>query len=350
MIQAYLISFLVTFFICLGVINLFKRFEIVDKPDGLRKIHKGNVPLGGGLVLFLSITIILYLIFPEYYPGTNGDHPGLSSIWFISLIILIMGLWDDINPMKPAIRIVIQVLASWFVIVITDIYIRDLGNLLELGNIQLGVFGIPITIFMVVGVCNAFNMLDGMDGLVASLLLIPSLFIAYISLINGLEGLLFLGSSCLIVFLIFNLGLFGKNFKIFLGDSGSMWLGFLSAWILICLTQNETKYNFAPVTALWFILIPLIDAISTFITRAWNKKSMFDGDRSHLHHILLDAGIKKWKVLLIFIALSLLSSFLGFYFIQNNTPEYLQFYGFLTAWFLYHLLFKTPPKSSKDLR
>ncbi len=342
MIIAYLVTALLTFIISFLTISIFRRLGVVDKPDQIRKIHKGDIPLGGGLVLFLSCSLSLFILFPEFTPGVYGDHPGLPTIWNISIIILLVGLYDDIVPMQPSIRIIVQVIASWLVIAFTDIYLRNLGDLFDLGIINLGAFGIPITIFMVVGVCNAFNMLDGMDGLVAFLLFIPAVFIGILANIHGSSGLIFIGPLILLVFLLFNLGLFGKKWKIFLGDSGAMWLGFLTAWILICLSQNETRYNFPPVTALWFVMIPLVDSLSTFLTRIWHKKSIFHGDRSHLHHALLDLGLNKWQVLSIFIFLTIISSGLGYCFIVYSIQEYYQLYGFLTIWFFYHLLIKQP--------
>ena len=338
----YFIAVFVTVVCILLTITVFRNFGILDRPDGVRKIHKGEISLGGGIAIFLSMTLILYIIFPEYSPGSFGNHSALGSIWVISSIILFLGLLDDIRPMKPAIRLIVQIVASWLVIVSTDVYVEDLGNLLDLGNIQLGSIGIPVTIFMVVGVCNAFNMLDGMDGLVGFLLLIPGTFLAVLSSMYGNIGLLYLASIVLSVFLVFNLGLLGKSKKIFLGDSGSMWLGFITAWFLICLSQNESSFNFAPVSALWFVLIPLVDALSTFMTRIWSKKSIFRGDRSHLHHILIDAGLKKWLILVIFLLFSAGFSALGFFFIVYEIPEYYQFYGFLTVWFFFHLLVKQP--------
>ncbi len=342
----YFYSSLLTFSSIVLTILFFRRLSILDRPDGVRKIHKGEIALGGGLALFLSSTLALYLFYPEFSPGNFGAHPALSSIWAISSVIIIMGLIDDIKPIPVSIRIIIQVIASWLVIASTDVYLTDLGNLFDLGNIELGKFGIPITIFMVVGVCNAFNMLDGMDGLVAFLLLIPATVLSYIAYTVNIEGLIFLPTAVLTTFLIFNLGLLGKKWKIFLGDSGSMWLGFITSWFLVCFAENETRFNFHPVSALWFVLIPVVDAMSTFTTRLLNRKSMFDGDRTHLHHILIDLGMKKSTVLLIFIIFSLSFSLLALYFIKYDTPEYLQFYGFLTVWFFYHLLIKVPMTSS----
>ena len=349
MLSAYFYSVLVTILISVLIIIIFRKLDIVDKPDGIRKIHKGEISYGGGIVLFFSFSIILYLGFPEFSLGVYGENPALSVIWFVSSIILFLGLIDDIKPIQPSIRIIIQVVASWLVIALTDVYLKDLGNLFDLGLIELGGLGIPVTIFMVVGMCNAFNMLDGMDGLVSFSLLIPSTFIAVLAYMNNSYGLIFIASIVLLIFLLFNLGLFGKKWKIFLGDSGSLWLGFLTAWFLVCFAENESNFSIYPVTALWFVLIPLVDALSTFLNRMVNRRSIFDGDRSHLHFILLDAGLKKWQVLCIFILINIFCSGLGFYFLQNNTPEYYQFYGFLTIWLFYHLLIKLPMTNEKKV-
>ena len=271
MMELYLFALFVSVILFFITSFAFKKAGIVDKPDGIRKIHKGDIPFGGGLALFGSF----------------------------SIIILFLGLWDDVKPLPTSARLIVQIFASWLVIIITDVYVRDLGNLFGWQNIYIDQLGIPLTIFMVVGVCNAFNMLDGMDGLVGFVLLITSAAIAVIASYNGTYGALFLGTLVISIFLLFNLGLLGRKRKIFLGDSGSMWLGFMAAWSLVVLSQNENML-FPPVTALWLILLPLIDAMSTFINRIWNSKSMFTGDRSHIHHMLLDSGLEKWKVLLIF--------------------------------------------------
>ena len=289
---------------CFLISLLFRKLGIVDKPDGVRKIHKGEIALGGGLAIFLPSLFFILVLYPESSLNSLSNSPELLTVFFISIIILSLGLWDDIKPLPTSIRLIVQIFASWLVIITTDIYIMDLGNLLGFGNLYLGPLGIPITIFMVVGVCNAFNMLDGMDGIVGFVILVCSSAISLIAYLNDVPEVLFLGSILCLVFLLFNLGLLGKKWKLFLGDSGSMWLGFITAWFLVILSQGEDRL-FLPVTALWLVLLPLIDALSTFLSRLWNRKSLFLGDRNHIHHILLDAGLEKWKVLLIFLIIYL---------------------------------------------
>ena len=257
-----------------------------------------------------------------------------------------LGLYDDIKPLPFSARLIIQILTSWLVIIITDVHIVNLGDLLGFGDLYLSELGIPVTLFMVVGVCNAFNMIDGMDGLVGIVIFITLTSLSILLDFTGNASSLYFGTVLAITFLTFNLGLFGKKWKIFLGDSGSMWIGFMIAWTLVILSHGEEKV-FPPVTALWFILLPLIDALSTFITRLWNKKSMFQSDRTHIHHMLLDSGLSQWKVLFVCFIISLISASFGIYAKENSIPEAKQFYGFLTVWIFYLLLVKYPLVTSK---
>jgi UDP-GlcNAc:undecaprenyl-phosphate GlcNAc-1-phosphate transferase len=341
MIKIYLLMGCISFFSFYFVSMLFKRLGIVDKPDGIRKIHKGEVPLSGGFSFFISFLIIIFYLYPGSFKDGAIGGPELRQVFLVSTIILFLGLMDDIKPLATSVRLIFQIFASWLVIIITDVYIVNLGDLLGFGSFYLGTAGIPLTIFMVVGVCNAFNMIDGMDGLVGIIFLILCTSISIIAYSDSMQGFLFLTPVVALVFLLFNLGLLGKKQKIFLGDSGSTWIGFFVAWTLIILSKGETKI-FEPVTALWFIMLPLIDALSTFLSRFWNRKSMFTADRTHIHHMLLDAGLKKEFVLLILLFITVISSGFGIFANFFSIAESKQFYGFLTVWFFYYLLIKYP--------
>lgn len=342
----YMIAVTLVSFFCISI--LFKRNGLVDRPDGVRKIHEGEVSLGGGIALFLPAVFLLIFVLEEDL--SFSYIPLLVTVFYVSIIILLLGLYDDIKPLPFSARLIVQIFASWLVIILTDVHVVNLGNLLGPGSIYLSELGIPITIFMVVGVCNAFNMIDGMDGLVGIVTFVSVSAISFMAVITGLGDMhLFLGSILFLIFLAFNLGFLGKRSKIFLGDSGSMWIGFMMAWFLVILSQGEEKL-FQPVTALWFILLPLIDALSTFLTRLWNRKSMFHSDRTHIHHMLLDSGLSKWTVLLVFLIISILSAIFGIFANINSIPEPEQFYGFLTIWFFYFLLVKYPLVSNKNKR
>ena len=121
-----------------------------------------------------------------------------------------------------------------------------------------------------------------------------------------------------------------------------MWVGFITAWFLIILSSDPENSLLKPVNALWLVSIPLIDALSTFLTRLAKRKSIFTGDRSHIHHMMLDAGLPKWKVLSILFLISIISSSALLLFALNKVEESLQFYGFLTLWLFYYLIIKYP--------
>ncbi len=341
MLKSYLLVFFISVVSFFFISKLFKSIGIIDKPDGVRKIHKGDIPLSGGTSLFVSFILIISIVYPSTLEEVDFKETSILQVFLISPIILFLGLWDDIKPLPTSIRLIFQIFASWLVIIVTDVYLIDLGDLFGFGNLFLGTIGIPLTIFMVVGVCNAFNMIDGMDGLVGIILLVLCFALSSIIYLGAQHTFLFFSPIVAIVFLLYNLGVLGQNQKIFLGDSGSTCIGFITAWALIIFSQGDERL-FQPVTALWLIMLPLIDALSTFLNRLWNKKSMFIGDRTHIHHMMQDAGLKKQTVLLIFLLISILSSGFGVLANLNSIPESTQFYGFLTIWFFYYLLIKYP--------
>ena len=126
----------------------------------------------------------------------------------------------------------------------------------------------------------------------------------------------------------------------FLGG-GATWLGFLLAWTLVILSQGDNSI-ISPVSAIWFILLPLIDAFSTILTRIRSKKAIFSGDRTHIHHLLLDTGFEDKKVLIIFLIVSLISCLFAIFSIFFEIEDFYLFYGFLTLWVFYSLLIKYP--------
>lgn len=332
----FLISTLLGFVSCLIFRKISKIVNLVDIPDGVRKTHLGLVPLGGGLAIAFTFFLccILFIEVDKF----------LLTISVSSLVLLFIGVLDDLITLPVSVRLIFQILVSWIVIIVTDVYIRDLGDLLGLGHIYLGQLGIPITIFMLVGVCNAFNMLDGMDGLVSMISLIALLIISIVSFYNGIDfswSIALLGA--IFAFFLFNIGVLGKKFQLFLGDSGAIPLGFFLAWMLVFLSQEPNKV-IEPVSAIWIVLIPLVDALSTFYRRKRAGQGIFLGDRYHIHFILLDGGLSKNLTLTILSLLSLLGALIALYFLIKPVQPYYMFYGFLTIWVFYLLLTKNPPK------
>ena len=314
------IAGLIVFILLLS--KLAKKINLVDVSDQDRKDHIGAIPLVGGIGVYISI-VYGTLVF-----GVNNFY----IILIISLVpIMIAGIIDGFRgiDVRPVYRILAQMISCWIVIALTDLYIKDLGNIFGFGSINLGTLGIPFTIFSVVGICNAFNMLDGKDGLVGSVSIIIMSFLMIILFINGTfdQWPIILVSS-IAVFLAFNLNLFGQRRKIFLGDHGSTGLGYLIAWSLIYLSEDTD--HITPVSALWFVILPLSDALLTFYRRIKSSRSVFQADRLHFHHLLSDHGASDMTILFIFCVITFISSLIATLSIIFEISEYLMLYFYLT--------------------
>lgn len=268
---------------------LARRIGLVDEPNN-RKRHRGRVPLIGGLCFFLgTISGLVYL--------GNLDHFIVSLLASGSLIVL-SGLVDDLYDLKPRTRLFIQAGVVAMVIASTGVHIDSAGALFGGEPVRLYWLGIPLTVVAVVGLVNAFNMLDGIDGLAGSLALVS---IASIFAFSGASwpvpsALLVLQilAIALVPYLLVNLG-WPDGRRIFMGDAGSMVIGFVLAWSVIHLSQRDAVL--APVDALWCVALPVLDTLAVMYQRMRRGESPFRADRSHLHHLLLDAGLSPRKAL-----------------------------------------------------
>ena len=325
-----------------ATVNIFpltnNRFKVV-LPNGEEKFYLNNK----GKISELSSqdNIVIQTFSPE---STDQDRINLDnfsiSLYICALFIMIFMIFDDSYDIKASYRLIFQSLVVLLMIAMTDEKISGVGNLLGFGDINLGILSIPFTVFCVVGLMNAFNMIDGLNGICASFALIPILFVAFFG--NFSYGLL-IPIGAIVGFLAYNLGYLGKKRRVFLGDSGSNMLGFAVAFICIEYSQNINHLSHInPVTALWLVAIPLIDCISVLISRVIKGIMPFKAGRDHLHHKIFDLGIKPKKILFIFIILSLLFALIGYY-LENNFPnkEYISFYAFAVLSAFYYLISKT---------
>ncbi len=274
---------------------------------------------------------------------TNIDTINLNnfsiSLYICALFIMIFMIFDDYLTISPIYRLLFQFSIVSLMIVMSGEHLHQIGNLLGLGVIELGVFAIPFTIFCVVGLMNAFNMIDGLNGICASLALIPIMYVTFLG--NFSYGLLVpIGS--ILGFLAYNLGYLGKKRRVFLGDSGSNMLGFAVAFVCIEYSQNINHSSYInPVTALWLVALPLIDCITVMMSRVIKGIMPFNPGRDHLHHKLLDLGIKPKRILIIFVGVSSALALIGFLIeINFENKEYISFYTFLTLSLFYYLLSK----------
>ena len=312
--------------------NYAKKYNIlVDIPDRSRKFHKRPTPMTGGLGILASL-----LISGKLYIDLNnltGYVPEFTfQLMVISIPLLLLFLIDDLKEIKPIFRFLIQSLLSVYMIMSTGVYLESLGNLFGFGVINLGILSIPFTVFCVVGIMNAFNMMDGVNGLCSGCAMIALILIGFYSgLIYDSMLVLIIGS--MIGFILFNLGLFGKKRGVFLGDSGSNLIGFWVAWIAIYASQSKI-YNIEPITMLWFVAIPLLDCIGLIFSRIIKGMSLSTAGRDHIHHKLMNKFSSKGTLNFILIV-TFLTGILGA-FIEIFFAPYISTILFLIYAFIYY--------------
>ena len=314
--------------------NYAKKYKVlVDLPDRSRKFHKRPTPLTGGLGILLAL-----LVSGKLYIDLNNLTGCLPEFTFqlmvISVPLLILFLIDDLKGLKPLIRILIQCALSGYMIFSTGVYLESLGNLFGFGNINLGLFGIPFTLFCVVGVMNAFNMMDGINGLCSGCAMLALILIGFSSgLIYDSMLVLIIGST--LGFVIFNLGFLGKKRGVFLGDSGSNLIGFWVAWIAVYASQNQ-NYFIEPITMLWFISIPLLDCVGLIFSRIKKGLSWSTAGRDHIHHKLMKKFTSR-QTLIIILAITFITGLFGI-FIEIIASSVVSSILFLTYAMMYYVL------------
>ena len=291
-------------------------------PDGSSEIYSyenGQVKnISSPLEGFLSPLI-------KNSAGLEVDSASLAMFICGGFIVFFMMI-DDFIGIRASIRLAFQALIAYLFILMCDVSIINLGNLFGFGVIELKyIYSIIFTIFCVIGLMNAFNMIDGLNGICASFALMPLLILMFFGSVK--YGLL-IPIGALIGFLTYNLGWFGKKRGVFLGDSGSNLLGFIVAILCIDLSQEHQAIN--PVTALWLVAIPLLDCVGVMGSRLLKGIGPFKPGRDHLHHKLLDLGLTQNNILVLFITLSSGLGLIGWMFeVVFPSKEYLSFYSFV---------------------
>ena len=300
----------------------------ITLPDGNKTIYK--ISDSGESVLMSTSNNSKDLIISNFSFG----------LVLFTILLQFLMVFDDLRGLKAVTRLFIQGCCAGGLIFFSGVYIQSLGNLFGLGELLLGPWGIPFTIFCVVGMINAFNMIDGLNGLCASLCLVCFTAIIYMINADTVPSLfpLILPVGAITGFLMYNLGVLGNQRTVFLGDNGSNALGFMCAWILVYFSSVENS-NFAPVTALWFVAIPFFDAVGVMTSRAIKGIMPLKSGRDHLHHRLLDMGLSSNTIYVVLIFISALSAVIGYIF-NHSFPEshYISFYAFMILWLCYHFL------------
>lgn len=305
------------------------KINLLDKPN-TRKRHVGAIPLIGGISVFLGVLTSSLVTLPS--------EPLLQALLVCSILIVILGVVDDAKDISPWFRLGVQSLLTILLSKATGISLHQLGDIAGLGNISVRWFDIVITVIAICGAINAFNMMDGIDGLAGSMALVSfiGLAILFHDTIPLLADFCQIFILALIPYLCVNLSLFSAKRKIFLGDAGSMLLGFVIGFMVIFGSQQTHSINaFRPVTALWIIGLPLMDMVGIMIRRISKGQSPLRADRNHLHHILMHAGFSPRESLSIMVLLGSTMMAVGVLGEHFNMPEIVMMGLFLALFAAY---------------
>jgi UDP-GlcNAc:undecaprenyl-phosphate GlcNAc-1-phosphate transferase len=331
----YLSSFLIAFSITVNLLfvlqHLAQKIGLVDKPNH-RKHHSNEVPLIGGIAMFCGFILAVLLL--------EQPLSGLRSLFAGTFILMIVGVLDDFRELTPRARFIAEILAALLISVGGGVLLRNFGAIgFNMEDVTLrGIVALPLTIVAIVGVINALNMSDGIDGLAGGLTFITLSALAWITWMEGLHQqlwLLILLIAVVIAFLSFNLRFPGRpQALVFMGDAGTMFLGFILAWFMINLSQGSQR-AMTPVTALWIFALPLLDTLTIMLRRILNGYSPFAADRKHLHHLLLNNGFSVPQTLSIILGLAAGLAFLGLLGLYVGIAEATMFRGFLILFAIY---------------
>ncbi len=292
----YLLSFIVK--------NLLYKLGLLDQPDGEngRKIHKKSVVRGGGIAIFVASMIGFLIV-------TGFDKAYLAFYLGASLMFLV-GLLDDVFNIRARYKLIGQVvvIAIAMSLGLTIEFLNGPGD----GTMAIGWFSLPLTFLWLLGITNAINLIDGLDGLAGGIAGISASVLGIVSLTVGraeVAALAFILAFSLFGFLPHN---FSNKKKMFMGDSGSQYLGF-SLGSLSILGVTKVAAVFTMLTPMMILAIPILDTVFAIIRRAVKGNSIFVADRGHLHHRLLDLGFSQRQVVMFIYYVTILFGVVAIY-------------------------------------
>ncbi|MRG85053.1 glycosyltransferase family 4 protein [Salinibacillus xinjiangensis] len=308
-VQVIVIAFLISFFVTVCITPLVKKVAVkigaLDEPEE-RKIHQGIRPRLGGLAIFIGVAVSLMYLQP--------NHEHFFEIALGGLIIIITGILDDLFQLKPIYKLIGQVSAA--LLVISSGLIIEKITLPFFGLIYLENFSFIITILWVIGVTNAINLIDGLDGLAAG---VSTIALASILVMGILDYRVTVVYLC-IVLIGSNLGFLIYNFypaKIFMGDTGALFLGYcISIISMLGLFKNVALFSF--IIPIIILAIPIFDTLFAIIRRATSGQKIMAPDKKHLHYQLINAGFSHRTSVLIIYSFSTLFGILAILF-TNST-------------------------------
>jgi UDP-GlcNAc:undecaprenyl-phosphate GlcNAc-1-phosphate transferase len=318
-----MLVFIISLASCVALIYVLRgiahRYGIVDHPGG-RKQHEQSTPTVGGMAMFIAALAAMAV--------NHSLHGNIAVLLGCAAGLLSLGVLDDKHSLSVSLRIMAQVFLATVVIMGAEGAVTHLGAMFG-QDVVLGMFAVPFSVVAYVGGINAINMIDGADGMAGKMALITMLGVASIFYFAGAPELpmaiAMLGT--LTGFLLFNSRFFVKRAWVFMGNAGSMWLGLVLGWFMAQITRGSISAE--PALVLWLFGIPLIDTLAVMVRRLKQKRSPFDPDLTHIHHVFQNQGLSIHFSVLALSLVQLVLVSIGVYFYVAHAPSYVVFWSFM---------------------
>tara|TARA_B100001057_G_C22871425_1_gene959099 strand:+ start:195 stop:1181 length:987 start_codon:yes stop_codon:yes gene_type:complete len=323
MIQNIILYILISFLLFFLSAKISYKFNLVDKPSK-RKIHIKPTALTGGVALS-----IIFLSSLEFFDVMNSNYNMILTIGFL---IALIGFIDDIYNLNAGGKLSLQVIPIFYLIVFEKMYLTQLGNY-DYFILNLGTFSIPFTLICVLYLINSFNYFDGLDGLLSFTTISVIIILFFLSQNENIRLFLLTIIIPMFIFILFNFSIL-KLPKLFLGDSGSLLIGFIISFILIYLAISGLVH---PILLAWSVSIFVYEFLSINLIRLKKNKKLFKAGQDHLHYLLLK---KNNSILLSDFSISLsniimfLIGYIAFHYISPVVSLFL----FLCIFVVYHNL------------
>lgn len=320
-ILSFITAFVITYFIVPSIIRVAKVKKLVDVP-GERSAHYTPTPSLGGIAIFAGTVFAITLWTPFHY------FANLQYILAAMIIIFLIGAKDDILPMSPSTKLVGQIFVALILVFRADVVIDNFYGLFGIHQLYQW-FSILFSIFVIILIINAFNLIDGINGLAGSIGIVISLvFGTWFFLIERVELAMvaFALTGALVAFLKYNI----TPADIFMGDTGSMLVGFVCTILAIKCLETHNGYfaekliekpylgiyemQAAPAVVIGILIIPLFDTLKVFITRMLKGRSPFMPDKTHTHHLLLNTGLSHSQATSVLVLVNIIFVLISFYF------------------------------------
>jgi UDP-N-acetylmuramyl pentapeptide phosphotransferase/UDP-N-acetylglucosamine-1-phosphate transferase len=299
----FVTAMVITWYFIPRIISVVRKHNLTDKPV-LHKIHNGEVPTLGGIGIFSGFTI-------GFLVSVNGYVPGISYFMAALMLLFFVGIVDDLLYLRPSKKLLAEIIAVLLIVLFTELRFTNLHGFLTISAIPAWA-SYSITIFLIIVIINAVNLIDGIDGLASMIGIVASVAFGTWFYLSGDYGYTILAASltgALIVFLKFNLA--SKPDKIFMGDSGSLVIGFALAVFAIHFNElnlsEKTVHHLdsSPAISIAILIIPLFDTLRVVVLRLRDHQHPFVADNRHIHHMMLLAGFTHLQASLIISAFNI---------------------------------------------